>query len=118
MAARLPCPPSPTWPCAFGESRTEIRSPMTKPEKKSELGLDRASVFGVLKAASPSPQPSPSGRGSVPGQSGAIAERREYPRDGRRFSLFLGERVGVRGKRTHDLQAFLACLSLTLYSLS
>ena len=54
-------------------------------------------------AASPSPRPSPCGRGSRQGRLDTIITRPLSPPRGRRFTLSPRERAGVRGKAMDDL---------------
>src|ERR1039458_4790738 len=49
---------------------------------------------------SPSPRPSPQGRGRIIGRASAHLARLVFGKDGMRASLSLGERGGVRGNRT------------------
>ena|ERR1043166_5687748 len=53
--------------------------------------------YVARQRSSPSPRPSPSGRGSIVGRSWTERECLDLIGRGVRFSLSLGERVGVRG---------------------
>src|SRR5713101_7480545 len=55
--------------------------------------------LGLGRVCSPTPQPSPSGRGSTVHQTRANSTRTDSSRDGRQFSLSLRERLGVRGNK-------------------
>ncbi|MBI2926326.1 MAG: hypothetical protein HYY24_11565 [Verrucomicrobia bacterium] len=63
---------------------------------RAELSLLHASID---KLRSPSPQPSPAGRGSEAGGASNLRGVRDLPTTGSRLPLSPGERAGVRGKR-------------------
>jgi hypothetical protein len=60
---------------------------------------------GVRPACSPSPRPSPLGRGRMADTASANRAALEMPQIGPRYSLSLGERVRVRGNRTFQYPA-------------
>ena len=56
-------------------------------------------AIGVWARRSPSPQPSPQGRGRIVGSAPTNLPRQDCTKDGVRVSLSSGERAGVRGNR-------------------
>ena len=57
---------------------------------------------GLRASSSPSPQPSPLGRGSIIASLAASRGPLDLSNNGRCGSLSLGERVRVRGNKPHD----------------
>src|SRR5436309_6966503 len=75
-----------------GEVIFKIRNP-----SKSERPLQKPHLSGIRTLCSPSPLPSPSGRGSIVGSAFDNPSRLELLQRGPWFSLSLRERAGVRG---------------------
>src|SRR5947209_4635654 len=78
---------------------------MTRSERKLgfESGSENSQALAMHTFLSPSPQPSPSGRGGNAPR--AFANSRPAAQIGFRLSLSLRERVGVRGKGLDTLHA-------------
>src|SRR5437660_1263254 len=67
--------------------------------------LQKSHLSGIRMLGSPSPLPSPSGRGSIIGSAFDNPGRLESSQRGHWFSLSLRERVGVRGSGLWKVQA-------------
>ena len=65
-----------------------------------------------LAARSPSPRPSPQGRGSIEASRPTLPDVPASRRRWRLFSLSLGERVGVRGKASSERMGLPMCRSI------
>src|SRR5439155_24579211 len=72
--------------------------------KRIERGLRKSHLSGMRTVRSPSPLPSPSGRGSIIGNALDNSRRLELPKSAAWFSLSPRERAGVRGNGPWKLQ--------------
>src|SRR5207253_9871898 len=84
--------------------KPKSQTPKKSQFPKAERRLQKSHLSGIRTLCSPSPLPSPSGRGSIVGSAFENPSRLELLQRGPWFSLSLRERAGVRGNGPWEMK--------------